>query len=509
MPVESLALALKETAQQRPEHAALVAGDARVSYGELAVAVERLAAGMMDLGVEPGDRVALVLPNCPQLVMSYLAAARLGAVTVPLNPLLTPAEAGYIVQDAEARAIVAIEQTAPLATAAAEMAPSVEHLIVSGERRPEGATDFSALMATEAAGLPEPPGGDDLCALLYTSGTTGRPKGAQLSHENLLFDARTSAASVQMTPEDVFLTVLPLFHSFGATVCIVIPLTLGATSVLLPRFESLAVLEALEREGATIFPGVPSLFAALAALKTERSFDTSRLRLCISGGAPLPDPVLHAFEERYQATLLEGYGPTEASPVVSCNRSRDTRKIGSVGPPLEGVEVEIQDDEGEPVPVGEVGELCVRGRNVMSGYWRDPKQTQEALRGGWLLTGDLARMDEDGYLYIVDRKKDLIIVGGLNVYPREVEDVIRQLPQVADCAVVGVSSPLHGERVKAFVELREGQGLTSEQIVEHCTGQLAHYKVPRAVEFVPELPRSATGKVLKRELRERERGATA
>ena len=193
--------------------------------------------------------------------------------------------------------------------------------------------------------------------------------------------------------------------------------------------------------------------------------------------------------------------------MVSCNRSRDTRKIGGVGPPLEGVDVEIQDDEGAPVPVGEVGELCVRGRNVMSGYWRDPKQTQEALRDGWLLTGDLARMDEDGYLYIVDRKKDLIIVGGLNVYPREVEDVMRQLPQVADCAVVGISSPLHGERVKAFVELREGQGLTSEQIVEHCTAQLAHYKVPRAVEFVPELPRSATGKVLKRELRERERDA--
>ncbi len=498
--VDSLALALRESAQRRPEQLALIAGESRLSYAELAALVERVAAGLGQVGVQPGDRVALILPNCPQFVISYLATLWLGATAVPLNPLLTPDEAGYIVQDAEARAVVALEQTAPLAAAA--RAASVEHLIVSGEQLPEGAVDFSALAAAEPEGLPEPGGGDDdPAALMYTSGTTGRPKGAQLSHCNLISNALAAVEAVQMTEDDVFLTVLPLFHSFGATVCMVVPLLTGATSVLLPRFEALSVLEAIEREGATIYPGVPSMFAVLAGLKTERSFDLSSLRLCISGGAPLPDPVLRAFEDRYGATLLEGYGPTEASPVVSVNRSRERRKVGSVGPPLPGVEVEIQDDKGRALPTGEIGEVCVRGRNVMSAYWRDADQTAEALRGGWLLTGDLGRVDEEGHLYIVDRKKDMIIVGGLNVYPREVEDVVRGLPEIRDCAVVGVHSPLHGERVKVFVELHEGETGSAERVIEHCTPHLAHYKVPRAVEFIEELPRSATGKVLKRQLR--------
>jgi long-chain acyl-CoA synthetase len=501
-------LVLQETAQQRPAHAALAAGDARMSYGELAVAAERLAAGMMRLGVQPGDRVALLLPNCPQFVMAYLAAARLGAAAVPLNPLLTPAEAGYIVNDAEARAIVAVEPTAPLAAGLAQSAETVEHVIVSGEQRPKGAVDFAGLMEADAEGLPEPPGADDPAALMYTSGTTGRPKGAQLSHRNLLFDAQASVAAVQIGPDDVMLTVLPLFHSFGLTVCMVVVILVGATSVLLPRFDGLAVLQALEDESVTLFPGVPAMFAALATLKTDRTIETPRLRVCISGGAPLPEPVLHAFEERYQTTLLEGYGPTEAAPVVSVNRSAESRKIGSVGPPLDGVEVQIQDDDGQPVPTGEVGEVCVRGPNVMSGYWRDPEQTRATLRGGWLLTGDLGHMDDDGHLYIVDRKKDMIIVGGLNVYPSEVEEVIGQLTEVADCAVIGVPSPLRGERVKAFVQLREGQSLTAERIVEHCRAHLAQYKTPRWVELVGDLPRSITGKVLKRELRDRETGGT-
>lgn len=497
--MDSLALALGETAQRRPQQTALVAGDKRLSYAELAAMVERVAAGLAQLGVQPGDRVALVLPNCPQFVMSYLAAVRLGATAVPVNPLLTPDEAGYIIQDAEARAVVALEQTAPLAAAAAT--PCVEHLIISGERLPEGAVDFSALMAADPEGLPEPGGGDDLAALMYTSGTTGRPKGAQLSHSNLVCNALAAVEAVRMTKQDVFLTVLPLFHSFGATVCMMIPVLTGATSVLLPRFEALSVLEAIEREGVTIYAGVPSMFAVLAGLKTEHSFDLSSLRLCISGGAPLPDPVLRALEDRYGATLLEGYGPTEAAPVVSVNRSREGRKIGSVGPPLPGVEVEIQDDEAKALPTGEIGEVCVRGGNVMRGYWRDADQTAETMRAGWLLTGDLGRVDEDGHLYIVDRKKDMIIVGGLNVYPREVEDIVRQLPEIRDCAVVGIRSRLHGERVKAFVELHEGQTGDAERTIEHCAAHLAHYKVPRAVEFAEELPRSATGKVLKRELR--------
>jgi len=288
----------------------------------------------------------------------------------------------------------------------------------------------------------------------------------------------------------------------------VIPVVTGATSVLVPRFDGLTVLEALEREGVTLFPGVPSMFAVLAGLKTQRQFEMPRLRACIAGGAPLPVPVLQAFEDRYGAAILEGYGPTEASPVVSVNRSRESRKVGSVGPALPGVAVRIQDDGGAELPVGEIGEVCVRGGSVMSGYWHDPRGTAEALRGGWLLTGDLGYMDEDGYLYIVDRKKDMIIVGGLNVYPREVEDLIRDLPEVSDCAVVGVPSALRGERVKVFIELQQGLTGDPQRIIDHCTGRLAPYKIPRSVEFVQELPRSATGKVLKRQLRESERQTT-
>jgi len=282
------------------------------------------------------------------------------------------------------------------------------------------------------------------------------------------------------------------------------PVLAVSSSVLVPRFDALAVLETIEGERATIFAGVPSMFAWLTGLKAERDFDTSSLRLCVSGGAALPVEIVEPFEARHRAPLVEGYGPTEASPVVSCNRSRETRKLGTVGPPVAGVEVQIQDDDGNALPAGEVGEVCVRGANVMKGYWNAPEQTAETIRDGWLLTGDLGTLDDDGYLSIVDRKKDLIIVGGLNVYPREVEDVIQELPEVRDCAVIGLRSPLQGERVKAFVELHEGRTLDSGRALAHFHEKLAPYKVPRDIEVVDELPRSATGKVLKRELRARE-----
>ncbi|MGC9318787.1 MAG: long-chain-fatty-acid--CoA ligase [Armatimonadota bacterium] len=500
--MDSLVQVLQKTAARRPDRPALVTGEVQMTWGELSAAVDAAAAGLQRLGVEPGDRVGLVLPNCPQFVITYLACVRMGAMAVPLNPVLAPEEAAYIVADAGAKAVVAVQQTAPLAQAAASGAGGVEHLIVSGDDIPTGALDFRALLAGGPGELPEPRGGDEVAALMYTSGTTGRPKGAQLSHRNLLFDARASVAAVRMFEDDVFLSVLPLFHSFGATVCMVIPMLMGATSVLVPRFEPLPVLEAVQRSRATIFPGVPSMFAVLAGLKTDREFDAGSLRLCISGGAALPRELTPAFEQRYRTTLLEGYGPTEASPVVSVNRSEETRKIGTVGPPLPGVEVEVR-DEDQLLPVGEIGEICVRGDNVMTGYWRDPEKTARAIRDGWLYTGDVGALDEDGYITIVDRKTDMIIVSGLNVYPREVEDVIRRLPQVRDCAVVGARSELRGEIVTAWVELHDGQAVANGDVIEHCSEHLARYKIPRQIHFVDGLPRSATGKVLKRELRER------
>ena len=500
--MDCLADALSVSMNRFPDKPAVIAGDVRISYIELAQAVERLAAGLQGLGIEPGDRVALVMPNCPQFTMTYFAVTRLGAVAVPFNPMLTPEEAGYVVADSGAKAIVAVEPTAPLAVGLAQRISSLEHAIVAGGGPVEGALSFEKLAATEPGDLVAPPGRDDLAALLYTSGTTGRPKGAMLSHGNLLSNAEACLEAIDLNDRDIILAVLPYFHSYGALVCMILPVVAGITAVVLPKFESLPVLEALERERVTFFPGVPSMFAVLAAVKTERSFDLSALRKCISGGAPLTEPVLRGFEARWGGVLLEGYGPTEASPVVSCARSVETRKIGSVGPPLPGVEVSIRDDDGGELPVGEVGEIWVRGPNVMQGYWNAPEQTAETLRDGWLLTGDLGKVDEDGDLYIVDRKKDLIIVGGLNVYPREVEDCILQMPQVRDAAVVGMKSPMHGERVRACLELHEGATLDPHDVIEHCSRHLAHYKVPRWVDIFEQLPRNAVGKVLKRQLRE-------
>jgi len=500
---DSLPVALQQTARTHPDRTALIAGEHTMTWAEVAGAVEALAAGLMELGIRPGDSVALVLPNCPQFVLSYMATVRLGARVVPINPVLAPEEAIHIAGDSGSRAVIALEPTAPLAVAAAGACDRMEHLIVSGEELPDAAVDFHALMAADTTSLPDPPDAGEVAALLYTSGTTGRPKGAQLTHANLVSNASASIEAVDMGEDDIFLGVLPLFHAFGATVNMVIPVVVGATVVLVPRFEPLPVVEEIERTHATIFCGVPSMFAVLAALKTERSPDLSSLRLCISGGAALPRELTPIIEERYETTLLEGYGPTEASPVVSVNRTRESRKIGSVGPPLPGVEVEIRDESGQRMKVGEIGEICVRGPNVMLGYWQDPEKTANTIRDGWLYTGDLGHVDEDGYIYIVDRKTDMIIVGGLNVYSREVEDVIRLLPEVRDVAVVSCASRLRGEVVGAFIEVHEGHEADEQRIIEHCSEHLARYKVPRQIHFMRELPRSAIGKVLKRELRGR------
>jgi len=297
---------------------------------------------------------------------------------------------------------------------------------------------------------------------------------------------------------------LPLFHSFGATVCMILPLLAGAEIVLQTAFAPLPVLEALEKQEVTVFAGVPAMFAVLTKCRTSREYDLRSLRACISGGAPLPLEVLSGFQERYGVVLVEGYGPTEASPVVSANPPQGVQKPGSVGLPILGVEVRIVDDAGQDLPTGEVGEIIVAGDNVMQGYWQDATATAEAIKDGWLYTGDLGKLDADGYLYIVDRKKDMIIVGGTNVYPREVEDVIARMPQVAEVAVVGRPDSVRGERVRAVIVPAEGIELSAEQVISHSRQHLAPFKVPRIVEFRESLPKSALGKVLKRELREPE-----
>jgi len=489
--------------------------------------IRRYARFFRDLGVKKGDRVALSMPNCPEFICTYLGASMAGAVVVPLNLLLSFEEITYIVRDSAARVLVIhpaiIEKLDPRA---AGTLPSMQiQIVVLNEQTKAriaavdpaesqagvGAAGLSgevtgaareSLKAGEEGdrGTPKERSEDNIAALLYTSGTTGKPKGAMLTHRNLLANVRQLDEASDLGPDDNFLCVLPMFHSFGWTVCVLLPLYLGSKITILDGFKPKETFSTIVSEGITVFCGVPAMFAVLAKMP-ERPSVLPNLKLTISGGAPLPEAAIRAFDAKFGATLLEGYGLSEASPVVSLNPIGGIRKIGSIGIPLPGVEVRIVDENLQELPRGEVGELAVRGDNVMVGYWDLPDETQAVLVNGWLLTGDLARMDEDGYIYIVDRKKDVIIISGFNVYPREVEDVIFTHPKVQDVAVVGVNDPVKGEIVKAYIIPKEGEQIEKSEIVEFLKPKLARYKMPQAIEFAESLPRSPSGKVLKRLLR--------
>ncbi len=498
----SLSAQLAHTAERGPDRPALTLGDRTLTYADFDAAVSSLAGGLAEEGLAPGDRVALWMPNVPEFAITYFAISRAGGIVLPLSTLWGLEELSYILGNAEASAIVAAHLFDDTVRSLPERVPSLRRLIAWGDSKLTDALRLGDLMSRPPnPELHRSTSGNEPAVLIYTSGTTGRPKGATLTHMNLLSNARACEEVIEVGPDDRFLAVLPLFHSFGATVCMILPMILGAHSVLLPRFSPAEVLHALSACRITVFAGVPAMYTVLLGVRDDSACDLSALRICVTGGAPAPSKLITEFQRRFGAILVEGYGPTEASPVVSVNPPHGLQKIGSVGPPLPGVEVRVADEAGQMLPAGEVGEVLVRGPNVMLGYWRAPEATTETVVGGWLHTGDMGQVDEDGYLYIVGRKKEMVIVAGMNVYPREVEDVIYQLPAVADCAVVGVPSERRGEDVKAFVVLRPGQCLSEDEIVEHCRGRLAAYKVPRAVDIVPDLPRSATGKVLKSALR--------
>ncbi len=485
------------------QQTAVIAEEHRLTYQQLVHSAGALATGLAKLGVRRGARVALLLPNCPQFIVSYLAVTALGAGVVPVHCQLSGEEAAYILNHAQVRALISLSELDPIITQLQQQVAGLTNLLISGQSAIADAVNLEQLISASADRpiLADAAQHDDAAVLIYTSGTTGRPKGAVLSHRNLLVNARSCRELIAVTSEDTFLAVLPLFHSFGATVCMILPLITGAGIVLQTAFVPLQVLAALEAHGATIVAGVPAMFAVLAACRTAREYDLSSLRVCVSGGAPLPVELLAGFQERYAVPLVEGYGPPEASPVVSVHPPAGVQKPGSVGPPIPGVTVRIVDEAGQDLPTGQVGEIIVAGENVMQGYWRDAAATTETIREGWLYTGDLGKLDADGYLYIVDRKKDMIIVGATNVYPREVEAVIAQIPQVGEVAVVGLPDALRGERIRAVVVPIEDAELTAERIIAHCRQHLAPFKVPHVVEFRESLPKSALGKVLKRELR--------
>ena len=453
----------------------------------------RAANALRRLGVGVGDRVVVLLPNCPEVMQAYAAILRLGAVIVPVVFLLSPDEVRHILADCEAKVVIT----------SSELVSKVEGwrgscVLVGG-----GADGLAwdDLLARERDDGPIAAREDtDLAVILYTSGTTDRPKGVALSHANLASNARSAASLYELDRTAWALAVLPLSHSYGLTVMNAGNI-LGTRAVLLRWFNPELVLETIERFKVQSMAGVPTMYVYLLHYPEAGRFDTSSMRSWGSGAAPLPLEIVEPFEKKFGGRLLEGYGLTEASPVVSAHRLSGVRKLGSVGQPIPGVQVAILDDDDRPVPTGELGEVAVRGPNVMLGYYRLPDETASALRNGWLHTGDVGRLDADSFLYIVERKKDLIIRGGFNIYPREVEEVLYAHPHVAEAAVVGMRDPLMGEDVLAFVALKPGATVEADDLLAFCQERLAKYKCPKRVRFVPALPKSPIGKILRKELR--------
>ena len=490
----NLALNLVEAKNRHPQRAAVRLDDLLLTYDELDERSGRVAGLLAAQGVEPGDRVALLLPNVPQFPILYYGALRAGAVVVPMNPLLKAREIEYYLQDSGARLLFAWETTVAEAAKGAEAA-GAGHI-------PVAAAAFDRLLGEQS---PETSvvsrADDDTAVILYTSGTTGKPKGAELTHANLRRNARVTATTLlRLEPGDVVMGCLPLFHSFGQTCGLNAAVDSGACLTLVPRFDPAKALEVIQRDRVTVFEGVPTMYVALLNHPGRGEVDARSLRLCVSGGAALPAEVLRGFEDAFGCVILEGYGLSETSPVASFNHPDRVRKPGSIGTPIDGVELRLVGPAGDEVPAGEVGEIAIRGHNLMRGYWGNEDATREAIPDGWFRSGDLARQDEDGYFFIVDRKKDLIIRGGYNVYPREVEEVLYEHPAVAEVAVVGVPHPTHGEEVGAAVVLKPGADSTPAELQAFCRERLAAYKYPRHVWLEAALPKTATGKLLRREV---------
>ncbi len=508
----NLVTLLKEGAKRNPGRPALVVGDKLLSYGLVLEHAQRFSGGLAKLDVHRGQTIALLLPNVPHFTIAYFGAHNRGCAVVPLNVLLTAEEIAYYLEDSEAAAIVAWEAFLPQALEAARRVPTCKHVIVAkadatDTSAPEGARSLNAVIGGSPAERQEADTmADDTAVILYTSGTTGKAKGAELTHFNMFFNAVN--AGTMLFPSipgvtTVSLATLPLFHSFGQTVVHNMTLFHGGTIVLLPRFEPKAALDLMQKHRVTFFAGVPTMYFALLHYPEADRYDLSTLHYCVSGGAPMPAEVMKAFDAQYKVNVLEGYGLSETSPVASFNTIDRPKKIASIGRPIWGVDFKLVDDHDDEITEsGKAGEICIRGQNVMKGYFKRPEATAEAMKGGWFHTGDVATRDDDGYYFIVDRKKDMILRGGFNVYPREIEEVLYGHPAVAEAAVIGVPHASHGEEVKAIVALKPGQEATDKDIISYCRERLAAFKYPRIVEFRDALPKGPTGKILKRELRE-------
>jgi long-chain acyl-CoA synthetase len=492
----ALSANLVASKDRHPERVALRCDDLEFNYAEFDAAAARVATLLERAGVEPGDRVGIMLPNIPAFAIAFFGIMYRGAVAVPMNPLLKSREVSYYLSNTTAKALFATPAFADEATAGAAEA-GAQSWIVDDAGLAEMIADLPAQDS------PVRRDDDDVAVILHTSGTTGKPKGAMLTHSNLSRNAEVSVRTlVQLGPDDVVMGCLPLFHVFGLTCGLNGAVLAGAMMTLIPRFDPRKALEVIERDGVTVFEGVPTMYSALLGVADAAAPRATRsLRTCVSGGAALPVQVLNDFEKAFGCSVLEGYGLSESSPAAAFNHPNRPRKAGSIGTPIEGVEMRVVDLDGVEVPLGEAGEIQIRGHNVMKGYWNLPDATKAAItEDGWLNTGDVGRVDEDGYFYIVDRTKDMIIRGGYNVYPREIEEVLYEHPAVAEAAVVGVPHDSLGEDVGAAVALKEGAAVTPEELREYVKARVAAYKYPRQVWLVDALPKGPTGKVLKREI---------
>ena len=511
----NLAVFLEDSAREVPTRVAVIFNDTQLTYAQVNGAANQVANGLKAAGIEPGDKIALSCPNLPFFPIVYYGILKAGAVVVPLNVLLRPREIAYHLDDSDAKAYFCFEGTPelPMGQMGYEGFQEVEAceqftVITANPAGPspiEGVGTLGMFMQPQSpAGSAVLRGADDTAVILYTSGTTGQPKGAELSHSNMVMNAKLADNMYDHQDHDVHLVTLPLFHSFGQTVQMNSGFYTRATISLLPRFDPADALRIMERDKVTIFAGVPTMYWAMLNYPEAHQFDldeiASNLRLCASGGSAMPIEVMRAFEDKFNVVILEGYGLSETSPVATFNRG-DDRKPGSVGVPVWGVDLRIVDTDDHDVPVGELGEIVIKGHNVMKGYYQRAEATAEVMRDGWFHTGDIGKRDEDGHVYIVDRVKEMIIRGGFNVYPREIEEVMMTHPAVSLAAVVGVPHDSHGEEVKAFVVLKDKAEAGEDELIAWCRENMASYKYPRIIDIRDTLPMTATGKILKRELK--------
>jgi long-chain acyl-CoA synthetase len=497
----SLDAFLRHGAERFPGKTAIYYENEEITYSQLDLEIDRLANGLLGLGLKHQEMVALMLSNSPDFVRSFFGITRAGGVVVPLNPLYKGEEIIYMLNDASVVFLVTSPALLPLIQSVWDNIPSLRQVIITEGEKAENIVPIKQFLGQPGDPLDAAAKPEDIAACLFTSGTTGRPKGALLSHGNLIFDVQAATSRVEFQPEDRHMCVLPMFHSFALTATILCPFYTGGSMAIIPSFGSGQVLDMIRSKKLTVFCGIPAMYAAmLPALENVNSDDLQSLRLFVSGGAPMPVEIMQKFERKYGIVILEGDGPTETSPVSYVNPP-SLRKVGSVGPPLDGVRVSILDENETRLPVEEIGEICIQGPNVMQGYLNQPEATAEVMKGGWLHTGDLGKVDQDGYVYILDRKKDMIIVGGLNVYPREVEECLYKHPKVAQAAVIGAPEDLHGEIPVAIIVLKPEEDADPREFILHCRKSLANYKCPRRVMFAESLPMTATGKVDKKRLR--------